>query len=70
MVHVHLYASGKYYKWKKKYDQYVADALSEMEAYWWNLSHLDIFWYPGAYQEFFNARYKWSHLFYTNFQGG
>lgn len=46
-----------------------ANALSEMEAYQWNLAHLDTFNYPGAYQEFFNARYNYARFFYNEFQG-
>ena len=65
MVHAELYASGTYWDWEEQYNSdLVADARSEMEAYTWNLSHLHVIRYPGAFQEFRKGLFTWTRTFY------
>lgn len=65
MVHAELYASGEYWDWVEQYgSKQVADARSEMEAYMWNLNHLHVIRYPGAFQEFREGLFDWTRKFY------
>jgi hypothetical protein len=56
MVHVKHMTTGKLYEWEKQNSRKAALALTEVMAWQWNLSHLHVFNYPGAREDFLS---KW-----------
>jgi RHS repeat-associated protein len=69
MQHAHHYASGEFYDWEEEYNSDVAALeLSEIYAYQWNLLHLDIISFPGAYEKYFRAWHDRSYQFYEKYE--
>jgi RHS repeat-associated protein len=67
MTHAQHFASGDYYLWEKEYTPEGAFALSESEAYRWNLLNLPYVSFPGALEEFSQGWLNWTLDFYINY---
>jgi RHS repeat-associated protein len=70
MQHAEHYSTGLYESWIKDYGREGANALSESEAYRWNVMMLPIISFPGAVEMYSNLWLKWTMDFYNNHYRG